>query len=282
MTKKVMKPNYAEDDPLYQYYYGSSEPQQPPQAPAQQVINYDYSSGQQQPGQPQQLQFAGDIQHTQTPQHQQHQSESTPYYAQPQESSIYQPYYPPPKKGLNKMIIIIVVTVVMILIFGGLGVVIWLGSFEGSGSGSLKVSSYKTENSNAWVITISSMTGGTLNIDEIRFELEDESGYIELSTWIGNANPSYILKSSNTIYPIPSGSNKVDDGKIPVIDKTNLLDYQNCTMAIVDAESDGRLNTGDSIWIYKDIDNDAIPDTFEGSNFLIKDSFGEMIHRKRL
>lgn len=282
MSKKMMKPNYAEDDPLYQYYYGSQEPQQQPQASDQQVINYDHSAGVQQPGQPQQPQYSGDIQHTQAPQYQTHQSGSTPYYAQPQESSIYQPYYPPPKKGPNKIILIVVISVILLLIFGGLGYVLWLGSFEGSGGGSLKVTSYSTEKSTAWVVTISSMTGGTLNLDKARFEIQDEDGYIEHSTWIGKANPSYILKSSNTIYPIPSGSNKVDDGKIPVIDTTNLLDYQNCTMAIVDTESDGKLNTGDSIWIYKDINNDDIPDTFEGSNFVIKDGSGEVIHRKQL
>ena len=281
MAKKPIKPNYAEDDPLYQYYYGSPEHQQQ-KASEQQILNYDYSSGVQQPGQPIQPQFPGDIQHTQTPQYQTHHSGSTPYYAQPQESSIYQPYYPPPKKELNKIIIIVVISIIMLLVFGGLGYVLWLGSFESSGGGSLKISSYSTEKSSAWVVTISSITGGTANLDEVRFEIEDESGYIKHSTWIGKANPSYVLKSGNTIYPIPSGSNKVDDGKIPVIDTTNLLDYQNCTMAIVDTESDGKLNMGDSIWIYKDIDNDDIQDIFDGSNLVIKDSYGEVIHRKQL
>jgi hypothetical protein len=179
--------------------------------------------------------------------------------------------------------VIIIIFVVLPIIAGVLYV--WSSGFsDEGGEGSILISATKVEQTSAYKITIVSVSRGVLNLDDARFQLTDDNDVRILSAQTGNAYPTSITKGQSTIYPIPSGSAAVWDiisGNV-VTGDSELNDYTDCYIAYVDEFSNGKLDSGDSIWIYKDWTRDGTQDVQSGYMFKILNADYEMILKKQL
>jgi hypothetical protein len=62
----------------------------------------------------------------------------------------------------------------------------------------------------------------------------------------------------------------------------NLTDYEDCRIAYIDQNKDGKLSADDTVWIYKDYDDDSVNEIGARFTFKILDGSGEMVLRKTL
>lgn len=213
-----------------------------------------------------------------------------PYQGHPQ-YPYYAPPYPPQRPESDKNVkVIIIIVIVIIIIFVVLPIIagvlyVWSSGFsDEGGEGSILISATKAEQTSAYKITIVSVSRGVLNLDDARFQLTDDNDVRILSAQTGNAYPTSITKGQSTIYPIPSGSAAVWDiisGNV-VTGDSELNDYTDCYIAYVDEFSNGKLDSGDSIWIYKDWTRDGTQDVQSGYMFKILNADYEMILKKQL
>ena len=146
-----------------------------------------------------------------------------------------------------------------------------------------KFSALATEKSYGYVITISSTSGPYLLISEAEFRIIDKNGLLLYKLTISDANPAKVASGESIIYPIPSGAMAVTDSSGGALDGSDSLsDYTNCTLAYIDQNDDKKVSPDDSIWIYKDNDNDGIDEI--GSKCVIKilDKYSNIVLTKTL
>ena len=176
------------------------------------------------------------------------------------------------------VIIVIILLIVIPVILAGF-LYVWVSGFESEGgSTSIRMSAIDTEKTTAYVIDITSVGGGSLNLDDARFEVSDPNGILEYRTITANAWPAAFTKGDSTIYAIPAGIKRVKDTEGYTVDaNTDLDDYENCYMAYIDANSDGKITSGDSIWIYKDYDADDYDEIISRCTFRILNENNEIV-----
>jgi hypothetical protein len=179
--------------------------------------------------------------------------------------------------------VIIIIFVVLPIVAGVLYV--WTSGFsDEGGGGTVKITCTNVEGNYAFIITIASVYGGDLDLEDARFEISDDNDVRILSAQTGSSNPTSISKGVSTIYPIPPGSAAVREsttGNI-VTGDSELNDYTDCYLAYVDEFSNGKSDSGDSIWIYKDWTRDGTQDVYSRYTFKILDENGEMVLKKQL
>ncbi len=192
------------------------------------------------------------------------------------------------------MIIIVIVVVVILIIalptIAGL-LYVWgsgTGGISGdgvvSGGSTVMIAAIKTEKSTAYVVTISSVSNGDLNLEDTRMELTNDEGLRIFSVHTDSADPPSLTYGQTTIYPIPSGSGAVKEYATDyrVTSSTNLEDYYHCYLAYIDENSDGKVTADDKIWIYKDWTRDGTPEVVSRSTFKILEGDGELVLKKQL
>lgn len=125
-----------------------------------------------------------------------------------------------------------------------------------------------SEKSYAWIITIARIGGGTFNLEDAKFRLFDDANIRICEREVSEVNPASFNKGASKIYAIPSGNSVVSDAYGYTIDQnTQLQDYHNCSMAYIDQDNNRKVSAGDSIFIYKDNDNDGTDEVFSGYTF---------------
>jgi flagellin-like protein len=185
-------------------------------------------------------------------------------------------------KGVSPVIAVILMVAITVVLAGVLYV--WVSQFStGSGGGSVKISSLKTEKQTAFLITISSVSGGTLNLDEAEFQITDEDGTLQYRLNINDANPATVSSGQSIIYPMTAGTVAVTDPTGGALDSAvSLSDYTNCTIAYIDQNDDEKVSADDSMWIYMDNNNDGTDDVENKYTFKIVDGNDETVHSKQL
>ena len=181
------------------------------------------------------------------------------------------------------VIIVIILLIVIPVILAGF-LYVWVSGIESEGGPiSIRMSAVHTEKTTGYVIDIASVSGGTLNLEDAKFEVIDPDGILEYRVRTANAWPAAFSKGSSTIYPLPSGASSVTDTEGYTVDaSTDLDDYENCYMAYIDADSDGKVTAGDSIWIYKDYDADDYNEILSRYTLKILDGNNEMVLKKQI
>jgi hypothetical protein len=219
-----------------------------------------------------------------------------PHQAQPQYPGYPQyPSYPPPQPERKKMsgaliaviIVVIVISIILPLLFVG-AAYLWVSDIEGDSvtSGGSRPSvgaSNPDERSYGWIIRINSISGSTFRIEDAKFRMIDSTDIRLYQQDVSECSPPAFTKGASTIYAIPSpdGDGTVDDGTSTVTGTTSLENYENCAIAFIDQDNNQRVSAGDSIYIYKDTDNDDTDEITNGYIFelLYRD---EMVVRKSL
>ncbi|WP_455392812.1 archaellin/type IV pilin N-terminal domain-containing protein [[Eubacterium] cellulosolvens] len=186
-------------------------------------------------------------------------------------------------EAVSPVIAVILMVAITVVLAGVLYV--WVSGFGTTGGGgTVKITATKTEKTTAYVVSIASVSGGDLNLDDAKIEMADDEGTRVYSIQTGQANPTSVTKGQSTIYPIPSGTTAVQDAVNSgnVGSTSNLTDYEDAYIAFVDQNSDGKINADDTIWIYKDWTRDSTQDVFSRYTFKILDADGEMVLKKQL
>ncbi len=230
--------------------------------------------------------------------HNQHQSYSDPYrqppppppdyYSQYQPPG-YPPYppYPPypsyePEKKDNKMIIIIIIIVLALVILMPVllaGILyVWVSDFGDGGTTGALISASLSDRNTYYQIEILKVSGGSLGISDLKFQLITNTGILQFSKSTSDSNPTLLILGQSRAYPIPSGINPVNenatngDGETVDNDSINRPHvWENCLFCYLDANGDSKVNAGDSIWIYKDYDDDGVEEVISRYRFSIFD-----------
>jgi hypothetical protein len=157
--------------------------------------------------------------------------------------------------------VIIIIFVVLPIVAGVLYV--WTSGFsDEGGGGTVKITCTNVEGNYAFIITIASVYGGDLDLEDARFEISDDNDVRILSAQTGSVRES-------TTGNIVTGDSELND-------------YTDCYLAYVDEFSNGKSDSGDSIWIYKDWTRDGTQDVYSRYTFKILDENGEMVLKKQL
>jgi hypothetical protein len=198
----------------------------------------------------------------------------------------YPPYAPPPKKDNKVIIAIVVIIVIFLILVPVFFYYIWYpGLIEGGGSASsVKISASYKERTNAYVLTITSVSGGALNLEDTTFEMVDSEEVLLYRITTGKTNPTPLLTNGATVYPIPSRDTPVRDisTENTVTANSKMADYELCFIAYIDQNTNGKISADDTIWIYKDYNADGTNEILSNYLFNILDADGNMVLKKQL
>jgi parallel beta-helix repeat protein len=126
-----------------------------------------------------------------------------------------------------------------------------------------------------YMITIESVSGGSLSISNMRFQCYSKDGQLLFNKTIADADPEQITRGVSSIYPVPWYSSTVNDGTGNIVNSyTELKFYSNCIIAYIDHDSNARANPNngyDLILLYTDPDVDGIDEVSVGDEFRIID-----------
>ena len=160
---------------------------------------------------------------------------------------------------------------------------------DGSGTTGITISANKADRNIYYSVEIVKVSGGPLNIEDAKFLIVTNAGVQKVKKAYTDANPSSITSSDTTVYPIPSGSGacteNATNGDGATADTTTVDNptwFEDCYFVIIDSESDGKINSGDAFYIYKDYNDDGTDDISSGYKFKIQDAEGTAILIKEL
>jgi flagellin-like protein len=186
-------------------------------------------------------------------------------------------------KAVSPVIAVILMVAITVVLAGVLYV--WVSGFGTTGGGSKPSvgASNPDERSYGWIVKINSVSGSTFNIADAKFRMIDST---DIRLWqqdVSEASPAKFTKGASTVYALPSdaGAGTVTNGTTTVTASHSLETYEECSIAYIDQDNNNKVTAGDSIYIYKDLDNDATPDIVNGYVFelLYKE---DMVVRKSL
>ncbi len=121
-----------------------------------------------------------------------------------------------------------------------------------------------------WVCSIADISGGSLPLEDAKFQLRDSDRIVKWNKFTTDASPAGFTRDVSKIYPIPSAAaTQVTNATgSPVNANDEFQYYQDCLMAYNDADNDGKVSAGDGIYLYNDPDGDGTKDVF--SNFELR------------
>jgi hypothetical protein len=137
------------------------------------------------------------------------------------------------------------------------------------------------EKSYGWQLEITSVSG-TLNLDDARFHVVDDEGLLMYSLTIYDSEPQPFYKGQSKIYAMTHGFTVMDDMNLSVDGNDPLSIYRECYIAYVDQTDDGRITSGDSIYIYKDYNADEVQDVYPNYSITILDNNSDIVLNKKL
>jgi hypothetical protein len=211
------------------------------------------------------------------------QSQYTPYSPFPQ----YQyPPQPPRKSSALLVIIVIIVAFMFLIIIAGI-LYIWTSSI-GMEDGDVitpSISANIVDRTSYYKIDIVSVSGGSVRISMLRFQLFNNDGIAQFTRTTNDINPLAPLEAGEaSVYPMSSSSDPVyensttgDGGTVDDASVDHPQYWEGCYMAYIDADSNDNINSGDSIWIFKDWNDNNRNDVSPGFMFKIVNRFNEPI-----
>ena len=198
----------------------------------------------------------------------------------------YQPYpSQPPEKKSNKLIIVIIIVVVLLIVIVPviLAGVLWvmMTPLHSEESTSLVITAKSPiEKVYGWQIEITKVSG-TLNPEDARFHVVDSDGSLLYSITVDDSNPSPFSKGYSTVYAMTISSTPVKDAGNNIINGDDAIsEYSGCYIAYLDQDSNGRVNGGDSLYVYKDYNADGIIEVFNGYELKILSGDSMALNKK--
>ena len=181
-------------------------------------------------------------------------------------------------EAVSPVIAVILMVAITVVLAGVLYV--WVSGFGTGGSTGVSISKTKDDKTSYWKINIVKVSGGSLNLDDAKFRMvtkADTSLYTKTSA---NINPTTKLTSGqSSVYPVATTASvpvrenaTLGDGD--TVDSASIANpsyWELCYFAYVDETDDGKINAGDTIWIFKDNNADGTNDIESGYVFKILD-----------
>jgi flagellin-like protein len=184
-------------------------------------------------------------------------------------------------EAVSPVIAVILMVAITVVLAGVLYV--WVSGFGGGGTTGISVSANKSDKNVYYSVEIVKVSGGTLNIADAKFIIVTNTGTQLLERSYTDASPTKVEDVDTTVYPISSSTQVVLNGTSgPPTDASAPLTWEYCYFAILDSETDGKINSGDAIWVYKDYDDDGDDEITSGYRIKILDADGNEVLNKEL
>jgi flagellin-like protein len=190
--------------------------------------------------------------------------------------------------GVSPVIAVILMVAITVVLAGVLYA--WLQGITDVDSPTIQYSAVIQDKNTHWEIEIIGQSGGSLELDDAKFQINSRTGTVKLKTKISEANPISIKSGLSLVYPIPTNSanpvreNTTNGDGEPV--DANSVDHpqvwEGCAIAYIDAEGDSKVNPGDIIWVFKDWDGDDSVDVIPGYSFKLIGSEDKAVLSKDL
>ena len=190
-------------------------------------------------------------------------------------------------EAVSPVIAVILMVAITVVLAGVLYV--WVSSFGTGGGTSLSISANVVDRTSYWKIDIVAVSGGSLSLTDAKFQLFTRSGTSSFTRTTANINPTTALTSGESaIYPVPSdaatpvyeNATTGDGGTVDATSVNNPQFWEGCYFTYVDSQSDNKLNSGDSIWVFKDWNEDNTEDVTTGYAFKVLDGKNEDVLTK--
>jgi len=182
-------------------------------------------------------------------------------------------------KAVSPVIAVILMVAITVVLAG----VLWamLSQLGTESSAAVQISAKQPEEKTYGYFIEITKISGTLNIEDAKFQVVDNENLLVYSVTINNANPAAFTKGQSTVYAMTLGTTAVSDGNATVDGNDALSVYEGCYIAFIDQNRDEKINGGDSLYIYKDYNNDNVDDV--QANYQVKIMDGdEMAMNKQL
>jgi len=161
------------------------------------------------------------------------------------------------EKGVSPVIAVILMVAITVVLAG----VLW-AMLQGLGDTKTpneRLTAIVSEKSFGWQVTISSGSSNDLNLEDIEFQLITDEGPTEYRVTINNANPGKFIDGESVVYAMTKGTAVIDNQTSNQVNEDSRFeDYEGCYIAYIDQNADTKVTSGDTIYVYKDYDNDGI------------------------
>jgi flagellin-like protein len=190
-------------------------------------------------------------------------------------------------EAVSPVIAVILMVAITVVLAGVLYV--WVSSFGTGGGTSLSISANVNDRTSYWKIEIVSVSGGSLSLSDTKFQLFTRAGTSAFTKTTANINPTSALTSGESaVYAVPSATGtpvyeNATSGTGGPVNSASVAypeRWEGCYFAFVDSQNDNKVNSGDSIWVFKDWNEDDSDDVFTGFAFKILDGKNQDVLKK--
>ena len=161
-------------------------------------------------------------------------------------------------KGVSPVIAVILMVAITVVMSGLLWAMLQINTAEPK---AVNISASHIEKENSWKFSITAVSKNNLYIEDLQFRVVDKDGALLYQIRSFNVNPPIFQKGLSTIYAITLNATVLDSStNNPVNVNSSISDYINCYVTYIDTDSDGKVNEADTIYLFKDYDNDGTND----------------------
>lgn len=189
--------------------------------------------------------------------------------------------------AVSPVIAVILMVAITVVLAGVLYV--WVSRIPTGETQGVPISTDINEKAEYWELEIIEVSG-TLKISDLKINIISTTGTQLFSKSATDTNPTPIKSGESTIYPVPSNpsiavyenSSNGDGQTIDTesVEKPHL--WEGCFYSFLDAQSNGRVNAGDIIRIYKDYNDNGADDIKPGYKIKFYDGDNNNVLSKEL
>ena len=173
-------------------------------------------------------------------------------------------------KAVSPVIAVILMVAITVVLAG----VLWamLSQLGGNEETAINISAKNpVDKGYAYTVEITDISG-SLNLEDAKFQIITSAGTLQAElTTTQNTNPAGFLKGASMVYAMQSSGTAMDNTtSAAVTGLSSFQAYENCMIAYLDQTNDGKINGGDTMYIFQDPDGTASSGDEVSSGYSIK------------
>jgi flagellin-like protein len=158
-------------------------------------------------------------------------------------------------RGVSPVIAVILMVAITVVMSGLLWAMLNINTAEPK---AVNLTATPQEKINYWKLTITAVSKNNFNIEDVEFNMIDKDGVLIYRTLPVNSNPTEFDSGLSKVYAMSNNGTVLDSTTgNPVDASSSFEDYKYCYIAFVDIDADQRVNEGDTIYVFKDYNNDG-------------------------
>jgi flagellin-like protein len=161
-------------------------------------------------------------------------------------------------RGVSPVIAVILMVAITVVLSGLLWAMLQVNPAQPK---AVNLSASLTDKQYGYQITITAVSQKNFNANDMEIQMMTNEGTMDYSLRLIDSSPAPFYKGLSLVYALTVNSTVLDiNTGNPVDGSTSFDDYTGCAIVFVDEDADNKVNTGDTIYVYNDYNNDGIND----------------------